>query len=154
MKSISLILLVIALAGGVLFTPAADARSGWRRHGHGDRFHQHRIRSWHRGRWYHGHHAHRLGWWWIVDGGWYWYPAPLYPYPDPYVPPVIIQTPAAPPPLVVQPQPPAPVWYHCDQPEGYYPYVSACPGGWKTVPATPPASPAAPSSSPPGGQER
>jgi len=28
-------------------------------------------------------------------------------------------------------------WYHCDQPDGYYPYVKECPGGWQTVPAQP-----------------
>lgn len=32
-----------------------------------------------------------------------------------------------------------PVWYHCSKPDGYYPYVKNCPGGWQTVPAQPPA---------------
>ncbi|WP_137896542.1 hypothetical protein [Ramlibacter sp. 2FC] len=31
-------------------------------------------------------------------------------------------------------------WYHCAEPEGYYPHVAACPGGWRTVPAQPPAT--------------
>lgn len=22
-------------------------------------------------------------------------------------------------------------WYHCQDPEGYYPYVNTCPGGWR-----------------------
>lgn len=22
-------------------------------------------------------------------------------------------------------------WYYCQEPEGYYPYVTACPGGWR-----------------------
>lgn len=33
-------------------------------------------------------------------------------------------------------------WYFCPAANGYYPYVASCPGGWQTVPATPPASPA------------
>ena len=24
-------------------------------------------------------------------------------------------------------------WYRCDSPEGYYPYVKECPGGWERV---------------------
>lgn len=31
-------------------------------------------------------------------------------------------------------------WYHCARPEGYYPYVTTCPGGWQLVPAQPPAT--------------
>jgi hypothetical protein len=37
--------------------------------------------------------------------------------------------------------PPAPAsgtWYFCQSANGYYPYVSQCPEGWKSVPATPP----------------
>jgi len=29
-------------------------------------------------------------------------------------------------------------WYHCAKPDGYYPYVKACPSGWQRVPAQPP----------------
>ena len=30
-------------------------------------------------------------------------------------------------------------WYHCDAPEGYYPYVKECPGGWqRETPRAPP----------------
>jgi hypothetical protein len=152
MKRLGLILLLMTLAGGVCFTPV-DARPRWG--GHIDRFYQHDVHTWRRGSWFYGRHSHRLGWWWIVNGLWYWYPSPVYPYPNPYVPPVVIQTPPAPP-VVVQPQPQASVWYYCDQPAGYYPYVPECPGGWRTVPATPPANPApaAPSPPPPGSQAR
>ena len=31
-------------------------------------------------------------------------------------------------------------WYRCNQPDGYYPYVTNCPGGWLQVPAQPPAN--------------
>jgi hypothetical protein len=137
-----------------------DHRDG--RHAHGGRF----DRSWHgniryfgardlhhwrTGHWIHGHHDGRLGWWWVIAGIWYFYPAPVYPYPDPYVPPVIVQQP----PVVIQqtppasttpqtttPPPPAPAyWYYCEASKNYYPYVSSCAGGWKKVPATPPDAP-------------
>jgi hypothetical protein len=34
--------------------------------------------------------------------------------------------------------PSVPVWYYCQSPKGYYPYVPACPSGWQKVAATPP----------------
>jgi hypothetical protein len=34
--------------------------------------------------------------------------------------------------------PQAAYYYHCARPEGYYPYVKACPGGWARVPTEPP----------------
>jgi hypothetical protein len=84
----------------------------------------------------------------------YSYPYPYaypYPYPDPYYPRVIT-VPAPQPPVYIEqgspqqvPQQAAPVpqstnyWYHCDKPEGYYPYVKECPSGWqKVVPTLPP----------------
>ncbi len=35
-------------------------------------------------------------------------------------------------------EPQAAYYYHCARPEGYYPYVKACPGGWEQVPTEPP----------------
>jgi len=33
-------------------------------------------------------------------------------------------------------------WYYCQDPQGYYPYVKSCPGGWmKVVPNTTPPQP-------------
>ena len=54
----------------------------------------------------------------------------------PVAPPVYIQQ-SAPAPVVQQY--PAGYWYHCSNPEGYYPYVKACPNGWQQVEPTPPA---------------
>ena len=31
-------------------------------------------------------------------------------------------------------------WYYCQDPQGYYPYVRNCPGGWQQVLPTPPQS--------------
>jgi hypothetical protein len=98
------------------------------------RFHERDWGVWRGGHWYHGNHGGRLGWWWIAGGIWYFYPAPIYPYPNPYEPPpaVLVTPPADPPP------PPTQYWYYCDASRGYYPYVPTCPGGWRQVPATPP----------------
>jgi hypothetical protein len=38
------------------------------------------------------------------------------------------------------PVPPAAYYYYCVKPEGYYPYVRACSGGWQRLPAKPPGS--------------
>jgi hypothetical protein len=73
--------------------------------------------------------------WWGLPARW----GPAYPY---YVaPPVIIRQE---PPVYIQSdtQPQQPYyWYYCQNPQGYYPYVQQCPGGWMTVvpPSTPPA---------------
>jgi hypothetical protein len=109
--------------------------AGPRWHGEIGRFHEHDFVVWRGGRWIHGWHTGRFGWWWVIPGGWYFYPAPVYPYPDPYVPPVIAVQPAPP---VAQAQPQTQAWYYCDRPSGYYPYVTECPSGWRTMPPTPP----------------
>jgi hypothetical protein len=103
---------------------------------HGDigRFDEHDWAVWHNGRWFHGDHGGRLGWWWIAGGVWYFYPYPVYPYPDPYLPPDL--------PVPAVPPPPMPTnWYYCNSARGYYPYLTACPEGWLARPATPAASP-------------
>lgn len=114
-------------------TPAlADPPRYHRWHGDIHRFHRYDFPRWRDGYWHHGHHHGRFGWWWVVADAWYFYPTPIYPYPDPYVPPVVVIEPdAAPPP------PREPVWYYCKSSRNYYPYVSVCPEGWRTVPAEP-----------------
>jgi hypothetical protein len=98
---------------------------------------------WHGGYWNHGWHDGQFAWWWVVDGFWFDYPGPIYPYPAyAYQEPVYV----TPPDYQTQPgyQPPPPpsaaasYWYYCDNPRGYYPYVSTCPSGWREVPSTPP----------------
>lgn len=102
-----------------------------RRYLYGDirHFDRHDLGVWRRGHWYHGSHDGHFGWWWVIGTLWYFYPAPVYPYPNPYVPPVV-----APPPSASPPQ----YYYYCENPSGYYPYVIQCPGGWRLVPTTPP----------------
>ncbi|MGZ5174895.1 MAG: hypothetical protein ACXWIS_11950 [Burkholderiales bacterium] len=151
---IAVVLFVIGLA----FLDSANAQSHREREHrerewHGDIrvFHQRDIPRWRRGHWVHVRHAGRIAWWWVVDGVWYAYPAPVYPYPDPYVPPIVVAPPAVaqapaggpPPPAMSQPAPQPPtsgqpsMWYHCDSAQRYYPYVPECPSGWRAVPATP-----------------
>jgi len=68
----------------------------------------------------------------------YWWPyGYAYPYGYPstsYNQTYVSQTPQ----VSIQPPSSPPVWYYCENPQGYYPYVHECPGGWRTVPASPP----------------
>jgi len=76
-----------------------------------------------------------------------------YGYPPAYYPAPIVVTPAQPPVYIERapqvqeqaqetPSPSAPAqdyfWYHCDKPEGYYPYIKECPQGWQKVTPEPP----------------
>jgi hypothetical protein len=117
-----------ALAAGTAF---AQPHEAW--HGDIHNFHEHDWGVWRGGHWYHGGHGGRMGWWWVVGGTFYFYPAPVYPYPSPWEPPAVeLVTPpvgSAPPP------PPTQYWYYCPPAKSYYPYVPTCPGGWQQVPA-------------------
>ena len=108
---------------------ARDRGASPRWHGDIHTFGHHDAPIWRAGRWHHGSHGGRLGWWWVVAGIWYFYPAPVYPYPDPFRPPVV---------AVPVPAPaPQQFWYYCAEPPGYYPYVPRCREAWQAVPATP-----------------
>lgn len=114
---------------------------GWRGERDIRHFDNRHLPVWRAGTWRHGRHDGRVGWWWVVAGMWYFYPAPIYPYPDPYIPPyAVVQT--APPATVPAVPAPPQNWYYCEASKSYYPYVSSCPAGWKAVPATPPSPPA------------
>jgi hypothetical protein len=141
--------LALALVAILPSLPALAERHEEGGHGHGDmgrhdegrhwdgdiaRFHEHDLDRWRGGRWTHEVHDGRLGWWWIAGDAWYFYPAPVYPYPDPYEPPVTVAAaPAAAPAPAAVPR----SWYYCEAAKGYYPYVPACPGGWKALPVPP-----------------
>jgi hypothetical protein len=132
-----------------------EGRHGGRLVWGGHHFGEREWGIWRGGQWMHMRHEGRLGWWWVAGGVWYFYPSPVYPYPDPYVPPMV----AAQPPVVVQqqapvvvapqvapapaPAPAAPAapapsqyWYYCEDTKTYYPYVNSCASPWKQVPAT------------------
>ena len=130
MRKVSSLLLTTALCVGVAVPPAlADEGHHW----HGDdihRFHEQDYGHWREGGWRHGFHDGRNGWWWVVAGAWYFYPAPVYPYPDPYTPSTVIVESAPVAPQVVAP--PSSVYY-CTNPAGYYPYVARCFDTWQRV---------------------
>jgi hypothetical protein len=98
----------------------SDGHGGWIEHPgwHGD-IHNFDHGHWRGGHWWHGGYGGRDGWWWIVGPDWYWYSAPVYPYPDAYVPPGMTSG----------------YWYWCEQYQDYYPNVGACPSGWQAEPA-------------------
>jgi hypothetical protein len=95
---------------------------GW--HGHGG----HGWRGWHGASVSIG-----VGPYWGLYGWPYGYPY-AYPYPYTYPSQIYVQPSQ---PLTVQPPSSPPVWYYCDNPQGYYPYVQQCPGGWRTVAPSP-----------------
>jgi len=109
---------------------------------------------WRRGEWHNGWRNGRFGWWWTVDGVWYFYDQPVYPYPE-----IVSDV------TIIEPEPPAPqaavyyycqapaglypsvprcsipfqpVYYYCDQPAGYYPLVPACALPFRMVYPPPP----------------
>lgn len=86
--------------------------------------------------WAHGR-GPRVGVYVGVPFGYYWYGPPPYYY---YPPPVIVRPE---PQMHIEKAAPVPApqaqsyWYYCTNPQGYYPYVKACPGGWMQVVPTP-----------------
>jgi hypothetical protein len=82
-----------------------------------------------------------LGPWWP----WYpWYPYyypyysyyPYYPY---YAPAPTVAVEQQPQQYTDSGEQQSDYWYYCQNPQGYYPYVQSCPGGWmKVVPQTTP----------------
>lgn len=141
-RGLILSLSLVTLLSGMASLAQADGRHGRQgRHGWDGRiehFERHDMGRWRGGYWHHGRHGGDLGWWWVVAGIWYFYPEPIYPYPDPYRPPVVVYTPPVEAPPVVTAPPVPQVWYYCEAAGAYYPYVPSCPTGWKAVPAVPP----------------
>jgi hypothetical protein len=85
--------------------------------------------AWVGGRWNHGYHNGRFGWWWFAGGAWYFYNAPIYPYPG-YVSDTYVDDDSY--------GPQGQSWYYCQNPPGYYPYVQRCRMQWQPVPAAAP----------------
>ena len=101
------------------FAVFADGHGAWAPHSGRQGSIQHFNGSyWQGGHWWHGTYGARPGWWWIVGPDWYWYPSEVEPYPDAYTPPAMATG----------------YWYWCDAYQQYYPYVGACPSGWRAVP--------------------
>jgi len=75
------------------------------------------MEQWRGGHWWRGAYGGLYGAWWIVGPDWYWYPTETGPIPDFYTPPNMIPG----------------YWYWCDTYQQYYPYVGACPSGWRAT---------------------
>jgi hypothetical protein len=127
----------IALLASVFGSLAVPAMAdNWRYHGNNIRtFRHYDYNAWRHGHWYHGWRGGRYAWWWYGGGIWYPYAAPIYPYPNPYLPPTVVVQQVAPQPQPLQPQ--SQSWYYCPNPQGYYPYVPQCNVPWQSVPAAP-----------------
>ncbi len=90
---------------------------------------------------YHRHSRVGIGFYMGVPLGYPWYmpPQPYY-----YYPPAVIVRPVEPQVYIERTAPQQqiqaaqPVWYYCNNPPGYYPYVRECPGGWQPVAPMPP----------------
>ncbi len=83
----------------------------------------------------HGHWRGHVG---VYFGDPFW-PWGYYP-PYPYYPPVVAVPVPTSPPVYIEREPAQPeesYWYYCENPQGYYPYIKSCPGGWKKVVPTP-----------------
>jgi hypothetical protein len=94
--------------------------------------------GWHGGYGGHGGVGVWFGPGWL--GSYYpYYPIyPYYPYYPNYEAPAVVYPQQ--PDVYVQPAPEPEktyYWYYCKDPNGYYPYVKKCPGGWKKVTPTP-----------------
>jgi hypothetical protein len=149
-KRIVTVLMVLAF---VLFSSLAFAQSrggghfgsGGRSGGHFSGVASSHFSAWHGG-WSRGHGSSwgfrfyaYPGWGWPYPSAYPYYYSYPYSYPYPYYsPPPVVRQEA---PVYSEPQQEQPYyWYYCENPQGYYPYVKSCPGGWmKVVPdVTPP----------------
>ncbi len=126
---------VFAMMGSLMVAPNVQAHSGYY-HGYG--YHGHGG-YWHGGR---GFYGFGLG---LATGALLTYPYYDYAYTGYYSPSYVERSSVTvydnSPSQVVQSAPNTstlPIWYYCESPKGYYPYVQSCPSGWQKVPATPP----------------
>src|SRR5512139_348622 len=84
---------------------------------------------------------------WYYPRPYYYSPYyPYYPYYDsPYYYPPVVTVPATPPVYIEREEGSLPgeasaYWYYCANPQGYYPQVEQCPGGWQAVAPQPPGA--------------
>jgi len=126
------------LAGALALAIPAQAAPSGGSGGSGHHFESGGRGDFHRG--FHDHDRGRFGFglgfgywdpWWGWDWGYpYYYPYYYPPYPAYYPPPA---GPAPQEPVEATGAPPQQFWYYCDDPQGYYPYVTNCSGAWRQV---------------------
>ena len=126
-------------AGSSLGGPSFVGSSGGARPEHGggrepghfrgqsfDHFSDGDRERWSHGGWRHGWRHGHLGWWWLVDGDWFLYDQPSYPYPT-YVGQDADEGEYSDDPWPYD-------TYYCEDPAGYYPTVQMCNVEWESVP--------------------
>jgi hypothetical protein len=153
MKKMAIIIMGVVLSF-VLFLSLASAQrhgggyygGGWHSGGHSYGCDWHHYGGWHDG-WRHGYYPR--GYWWgprfYPYPGWWWPYPYVYPYAYPYPYPFYLPPPEVTeqPPAYSKPEQEQPYyWYYCPNPQGYYPYIKSCPGGWvRVVPNLTPPNP-------------
>ena len=155
MKAIGKLVLGALMLAGTAVAAAPAAEAAWYGgYGHGPGYGRPGAHfsfgagpGWRGGRWNHGWHGPRYGWWWSVGNSWYQFPRPVYPYPayDAYGPPPVGDDYGYAPTngrdyaqgyargADGNPQRPD-YWYFCANPEGYYPYIQDC-DDWQQEPS-------------------
>ena len=146
--TIWLLLIITLLISTVIPSHAWSGGGGnWSGGGRGGSWHGGGMShgGWHGGGWHGRHHFFGprvfLGvgvaapFWWYPYG--YAYPYP-YAYPAYSTPEVVESSPQT---YIQQDTQAQQYWYYCQSPQGYYPYVKECPGGWQQVAPQPPQPP-------------
>jgi len=161
MKRLTVILFTAVLGFAFFSSPSiSEARGGYGGHGgwgggyHGGYYGGYRggYYGGFYGRGFYPYWGFGLGWglWgWPLLGwsyaGWPYYSYGGYPYLGwPYYSSAYPSDTATAPPVYNEPEQQQPkYWYYCTNPQGYYPYIKNCPGGWLTVvpKVTPPPPP-------------
>jgi len=143
MRRLMIILFAVALVFAFLISPSiSQARYGYGWHGWG----------WYHGGYYRGYYGpgywgyyprwYYPYYWGFPIGGWPFVGWPYAAYAGwpylgwPYYAPEVT---AAPPAYSKPGQQQPSYWYYCQNPQGYYPYVKSCPGGW--IPVVPNVTP-------------
>ncbi|UOA07291.1 hypothetical protein [Methylobacter sp. S3L5C] len=134
MKQITAVFMVIALIGLMTGNPVWAHGGGGGHYGGGYGGGGHYGGGHYYGHgYYNGYYYGGLGLGLGLGYGLGYYGNPYYVYP-----PAVIAVPTAPPvyiqqaPPVVQ-QNPSGYWYYCNNPQGYYPSIKECLGGWQQV---------------------
>lgn len=85
--------------------------------------------AWQNGEWVRTWRDGHLAWWWAVDGSWYRYAVPSYPYPS-AVAPVSVRGLTQP---VTEEPSAGPSWVYCDNPARETEVPASCNGNWHRV---------------------
>lgn len=139
-------LVILVFSGVFISSDQAEAWGHRRWWGPGPGWYHGGYWGWNHGYWFHGAYSGYTGWWWVVGPAWYYYPAPVYPYPPTDGPPPGYIAQNVPPPPAANGEVPAGVkngtqkafTYYCASTQSYFPNVKSCSEGWAVSPVKPP----------------